>query len=40
MPALQQIEPECLPPYNKSNAVTIGMQPPPEPVDKNEKPKA
>lgn len=34
MPPLPVIAAECPPPYNKADALTIGQQPPPEPVDK------
>ena len=33
MPPVPKVEPEDPPPYVKANAITLGQQPPPEPVN-------
>jgi hypothetical protein len=40
MPALPVVEKEYIGKYDKNFAVTLGKQPPPEPIEKNDKPKA
>lgn len=39
MPPAPVVEPEYTVPFDKNFAVTLGKQPPPEPVEKNEKAK-
>jgi hypothetical protein len=39
MPPLPHVEPEYTGKYDKNFAITIGKQPPPEPVEKDDKPK-
>ena len=37
LPPLPKVAPEYLPPYKKEIAITIGVQPPPEPVEAGDK---